>query len=263
MDLRPLYTAENCTNPAFQLDWSVTVFWNRPMSDDGWYADLQRDTETDGVRVLEHRFLDPVTSQLLVSTRPNVCPYALIQSVKGRLYYLLRRQRAKPFRNKYSGRSIGSATREIIEQYVGKRVQHHRMADPRIQALFARYQVCNDDVDLSVRRVFGTGFYWYNLHLAFVHTDRFREVEESRLATTRTMVLGVSAKYNHLLSRAGIVADHVHLTLGAQPKESPAEVALRYMNNLAFASGMKPIFEFDYFVGTFGEYNLKVIPRPD
>jgi len=59
------------------------------------------------------------------------------------------------------------------------------------------------------------------------------------------------------------VADHVHLTLGAQPKESPAEVALRYMNNLAFASGMKPIFEFGYFVGTFGEYNLKVIPRPD
>jgi hypothetical protein len=28
------------------------------------------------------------------------------------------------------------------------------------------------------------------------------------------------------------------------------------MNNLAYAAGMKPIFKFGFYVGTFGEYDL-------
>jgi REP element-mobilizing transposase RayT len=144
----------------------------------------------------------------------------VIQSVKGRLCHLVRRERPKPFRNKYSVRSIGSATRKAIENYVRNQVKHHAVAAPQVQALFERYQICNQAVDLSAGRMFGTGVYWYNLYLAFVHADRFRDVRESWLAAIRKTVLGVSAKYKHLLSRCRILADHVHLTLGAH-LESP------------------------------------------
>jgi len=33
------------------------------------------------------------------------------------------------------------------------------------------------------------------------------------------------------------------------------------MNNLAYTCGMKPVFRFSYYVGTFSEYDLGVIPR--
>jgi hypothetical protein len=39
------------------------------------------------------------------------------------------------------------------------------------------------------------------------------------------------------------------------------EIAVRFMNNLAYRDGMKRMFEFGYYVGTFGEYDLGAIPR--
>ena len=75
------------------------------------------------------------------------------------------------------------------------------------------------------------------------------------------MILGVCQKQGYHLSRGGLVSDHVHLTLGGVPNQSPSEIALRFMNNLAYLDGMKHVFEFGYYVGTFGEYDLGVIPR--
>ena len=40
------------------------------------------------------------------------------------------------------------------------------------------------------------------------------------------MIIRAAAKKGHLLSAAGIVADHVHLTLGCNVGEPPADVAL-------------------------------------
>ena len=39
------------------------------------------------------------------------------------------------------------------------------------------------------------------------------------------------------------------------------KLSLGYLNNLAFARGMKAVFRFSYFAGTFSEYDLGVIPR--
>jgi REP element-mobilizing transposase RayT len=140
-------------------------------------------------------------------------------------------------------------------------IQHHPMAEPRVQAVFERWQICDPQVDLARPRQAGTGIFWYNLHVVFVRTQRCREVEESRIQTENRIIQGVSDKCGYLLSRAGIVADHVHLTVGCPPEQSPAEIALRYMNYIAFSYGMKRVFQFGYYVGTFGEYDLGVIPR--
>jgi len=49
--------------------------------------------------------------------------------------------------------------------------------------------------------------------------------------------------------------DGVDITLGCRIDRSPEEVALGYLNNCAYACAMKPVFQFSYYVGTFGEYD--------
>jgi len=66
---------------------------------------------------------------------------------------------------------------------------------------------------------------------------------------------GTSAVANCLL------ADHLHVTIGSGYSQSPEEVSLSYLNNLAYAHGMKAMYQFSYFVGTFGEYDLGAIRR--
>jgi REP element-mobilizing transposase RayT len=256
----PIYALDNC-HAAFQLDWSLTIFWHQRPPTSNWLKALQDVTEHDGVRVLEHRLAEDKTSQFLVSTQPAVSPHSLVRSVKGRLQYLVRKEHPKAFQRNYCLRSVGSVKRQQVEDYVRTQPRHHRMADPTVQAMFERYQIHNPQVDLSCPRQGDHALYWYNLHIVFVHTERFREVREHQIAARKAMIEGVCTKQGYLLSRGGIVSDHVHLTLGGVPDQSPGEIAVRFMNNLAYREGMKPVFDFGYYVGTFGEYDLGAIPR--
>jgi len=43
--------------------------------------------------------------------------------------------------------------------------------------------------------------------------------------------------------------------------ESPLEVAVGYLNNLAYAQGMKRVYQYGFYVGTFGEYDLGAIRK--
>jgi hypothetical protein len=46
----PIYTVENC-RPAFQLNWSLTLFWKEPVQSDEWFPELKDATEKDHVRL--------------------------------------------------------------------------------------------------------------------------------------------------------------------------------------------------------------------
>jgi REP element-mobilizing transposase RayT len=256
----PIYTLENC-HPAYQLNWSLSVFWREPPPDAGWLDALTQATEPDGVRILNHQFTEPAMSQFLLSTKPSVAPHAMVRSVKGRLQYLVRKQQPKAFQRNYCLRSVGSPKREDVENYVHLQAGHHPMADPRVQAVFERYQVCRAAVDLSEPRQGDHSLYWYNLHIVLVRSQRLGEISEERIAAAKATILAVSDKHGYLLSRAGILCDHIHLALGGRPDQSPGETALRFANNLAYREGMKWVFEFGYYVGTFGEYDLGAIPR--
>ena len=135
------------------------------------------------------------------------------------------------------------------------------MADPRVQAVFEPYQVCDPQVDLSQPRQGDHGLYWYNLHAVLVHAERFRDFSEERIAARKETILAIGKKHGYLLSRVGILSDHLHLALGGRPDHSPGEIAIRFLNNLAYHEGMKWVFDFGYYVGTFGEYDLGAIPR--
>jgi len=258
----PIYTPSTCPNPAYQLDWSYSVFWHSTPTDFSWLEQLKQLNEKDHIRLLQHEFEEPNISKFLISTRPQVAPLLIAQRVKGRLQRLIYHTMPDAFRRNYSLRSIGSTRREKLEQYLATQLDHHPMADPRVQQRLNRYQIHSPDVDLSKPRRTTHAQYWYNLHVVLVNDSRHMEIRDDTLRGIRDMILKASDAKAHLLSRAAIVPDHIHLTLGGRLEESPEEVVLSYMNNLAYVFGMKAMFKYGYYVGTFGEYDLGVIPRP-
>ena len=253
--MEPIYTPKN-TNPAYQLNWGLTIFWREdPIDDDSWLEELQSATEPDGVRVLKHRSISGTASQFFVSTRPPVSPAELIRSVKGRLQHVVRDQRPKAFQRNYSLRSIGAGKRDVVEEYVEDQLGHHKMADPAVQQRLKRYQQSFPGVDLGCRVRGAHGEYWYNLHLVFVNEGRWMEIREWMLDVLQATMISVCKKYEYRLSAIALLADHNHLTLGCPIDQSPEHVALTFLNNCAYKVGMKPIFRFGYYVGTFGEYD--------
>ena len=257
----PIYTSRNCANPAYQLNWSYSLFWHSAPSDMSWLEALQTATEPDGIRVLQHQFQKPSVSQFLVSTQPHVSPRVLVQRLKGRLQHLIRETHPEAFQRNYSLRSIGAANRETIEGYVAGQLEHHPPADPRVTEQFRSLQIHNADVDLAQPSRTSHAIYWYNLHIVLVNDGRYRNINPESMQALHDMIVKASAAKQHGLSRGGLLPDHLHLALRCGLEESPEDVALAYLNNLAYASGMKAVFRFGYFVGTFGEYDLGVIAR--
>lgn len=257
--MQPIYTTTNVT-PAYQLNWGLTIFWrHKAAPEELWLSSLMKQTEQDGVRILRHRLLPDQASQFFLSTRPEVSPSAMIRIVKAKLQCLIRSHQSAALQRNYSLRSIGSATREVVEDYVARQLNRHPMADERVQMELLKYQRAFPDVDLSQVMSSAHGRYWYNLHLVFVNAGRWMEIRPSLLHSMSSMIDRVSKKYAHRLSRLGMLADHIHLTLGCTITESPAEVALRFLNNLAFSVGMSPCFKFGYFAGTIGEYDRSAV----
>lgn len=257
----PLYTAANC-HPAYQLNWSLSVFWKAPAPPDAhWLDQLQLATDKDGVRILEHRSKASQVTQFLISTKPDLAPPQIVRSVKGRLQYLVRDAFPRAFRRNFSIHSIGSASRQRIDEYVRDQLTHHRMADGRVQAGLSQYQIHHPDVDLSPPQRASHGEYRYNLHVVLVNDGRWHEVREEMLKSIKVMIVNAARSKEHRLARAAILTDHVHLLVGCNLTESPQSVALGYLNNLAYAQGMQAIYRFGYYVGTVGEYDLGAVRR--
>ncbi|MCX7047333.1 MAG: transposase [Candidatus Sumerlaeota bacterium] len=116
-----------------------------------------------------------------------------------------------------------------------------------------RLQISNPSCDLSQPRRTSHSVYWYNLHIVLVNDKRGCEMRESRLKTIHDTILKIAKVRDFNLSRAGILPDHIHLALGCGSEKSPADVALCFLNNLAFALDRDPVFQMGFFAGTFGD----------
>jgi REP element-mobilizing transposase RayT len=255
MVVAPIYLPDT-TSAAWQLDWSVTVFWRSPPMTDDWLNELRSALEPDGIRLLEHRFSHLDRSLFWVSTLPRVKPVELVQRIKGRLQYVVRRRWPKALRRNYDLHSIGSTRRDKAEQYVATQLQHHYPDDPALRAALCDLQIVHSEVDLSQPRFTAHARYRCNLHLVVVHQDRWRQSEFTMYEKVRNMIRGAATAKGHMLSRLGLLPDHLHLALGFWPDESPQEIPLSYMNNIAYVYGMQPVLKSSYFVGTIGEYDL-------
>lgn len=254
---RPLYTLQNC-KAAYQLNWSITVFWNEAITHESWLDPLTEQTESDSVRILQHHFRSAVVSQFLVSSKPEIAPAQLLRSIKGRLQYILRADRPGAFKRNYALRSIGAAKQEVVDRYIASQIKHHPMADPAAACLFQQFQQHDPDVDLSAVRSTAHGRFWYNLHLVICNNGRWRDLDRNTLGVISRIVRAVSEKYGFLLKRCALLPDHTHIEVGCTFDVSPADTALRFMNNIVYAFQMRPLLEFSYYVGTIGEYDRGV-----
>jgi hypothetical protein len=128
-------------------------------------------------------------------------------------------------------------------------------AGARVQSALEGVQIECPEIDLSKPRGTAHAISWYNLHVVLVHHQRWPKVRETVLREISSMVRRVCPSKGYVLSRAGIVADHIHLAIGCPMESAPDEIALALLNNLAFVHGMKPAFQFGAYLGTFGEYH--------
>jgi hypothetical protein len=51
----------------------------------------------------------------------------------------------------------------------------------------------------------------------------------------------------------------LHLALRGNIEHAPEAIALSLMNNLAYAAGQKPLWEYGYYAGSFGEYDMNAV----
>jgi len=257
----PIYTSANCT-AAYQLRWSLALFAKKPLtSADQWLEALSTAVERDGVRILEYTAKPSNVCLFLVSTTPPVAPSVIVWSVKGRLQHLLTSSHPDAFRRNFSLTTVGDAKSEVVEDYVASQLNGQPALDVGTQDLLAKFQLQFPEIRLDEPAFTAHGRYLYNLHVVLVHDGRWREVREEYLASSRDMILSVARKHDHRLSRVSLLGDHIHLTMKCGADVLPADIALKYLNNLAYAHDMQRVFQFGYFVGTIGPYDMDAVRR--
>ncbi len=255
----PIYTPEN-TNAAYQLNWSLSLFGKCKLPDQAaWSEELQAATEKDNVRILSILTRTENVLQFFVSTRPTISPSDVVRSVKGRLQYLIRDQIPKAFRRNYHVQSVGEVNSKVLDQYVAGQTAKHPMADPKVQACLAAYQFQDADIDLSQCSIGTHGQYLNSLQIVLENAHGWNEIREIQLERMRDIIVGAARKKSWQLARIGLLANHIHILLGAAATESSELVALSLMNNIAYVYDMKPILRFSYYSGTFGGYDRGAI----
>ena len=257
---QPFYTMNN-VSWAPSLYFTVTVYWRCvPPPEASWYPVLKTElAEKDGIVLRGHDHPAEQESRFFIEASPEHAPSFILQRVKGRLQHLVRSMHPKAFQRNYFLRSVGRTKQDKVEGYLRKQLAHHPMADERVVEMFEAYQFEDADLCLSSIRASSHGRFQYNLHFVLVNDQRWREIREEPICRYRDGVIGIARKKSHLLKAVGLLPDHCHVSLGADVGESPGEVVLGYMNNLAYVMGMKAIFQARVWVGTAGDYDIGAV----
>ena len=257
--MEPIYTAQN-TQIAYQLNWSLSLFGKGQLPEPSiWQESLGPAVEPDGVRILNCSTPSANVIQFLISSKPPIAPSSIVRSVKGRLQYLIRDETAKAFRRNYHIQSIGEANNKVLDGYINRQTAKHPMVDTRVQASLNAIQFHDPDTDLAKTNIGTYGQYLNSIHVVIENAEGWNEIRESQLTGVRDMIVGSARKKSWQLSRIGLLANHIHILLGAAVTESPESVAISLMNNIAYVYEMTPVLKFSYYVGTFGGYDRGAI----
>lgn len=262
---QPLYTAPEL-RPAYELRYG----WTGWPSAAPFPVDVVRtalvpataEWEGDGIRLLESS-LAPEQLLLTLSCQPHVSPVTLVARVKGRLQHHCRLAGGPvAFSRKVSVRSLGHNRREDVEGYVRRQAEKEPLADERFRSVLRGLCAEYPEVDLAQPTESRSGRYWYNLHLVLVVAERYRIGDEATLTKVRDTCVRISAKKGYGVSALAVMPDHLHVALRGAIDHSPQDVALAFLNNLAFAVGQRPLWECGYYAGTFGEYDMNAVRTP-
>jgi len=264
MPVRPIYTPENTSNPAYHLRYTWTGWpssGSLPELDQSLLDAFASALAPDSIRPLEHVW-SPVEIQFTCSVTPQVAPTLFAARMKGRLQHLLR-QCGQPtaFSRKVAVRTIGDSRTEQVEAYIRQHVAKEPVADPLYRKFLDSLTVVDETVDLSVPTETRSGRYWYNLHLVLVAQERHRTGDKARLLKVRDQSRGIAEKKGCRVSVLSVVPEHLHMAMRGDIERPPEEIALAFMNDLAYSLGQNAIWQFGYYVGTFGEYDMYAVRR--
>ena len=158
-------------------------------------------------------------------------------------------------------RTIGENRRKTVEDYVARQVERGRFADSRFEEFLEEFTVVDESVNLERPVKTKSGRYWYNLHVVLTVRDRSRITDRRRLTRLRDWALKVGEAKKYRISRLSMMPDHLHVSLGGNINCSPEEIALSFMNNLAYGVGQMALWQPSFYVGSFGEYDMWAVRR--
>ncbi|MBL7076973.1 MAG: transposase [Kiritimatiellae bacterium] len=215
--------------------------------------------ERDGLALAEFRVHNDRV-QALFDAQPDVSPVVCTTRAKGRLQHALR-QAGTPvsFSRKVSFRSLGENVDRTVEGYVRKQVRKEGFVDPRYVAKMKAFTMEDESVALTEPVETARGRYWYGLHLVVVMAGRRRLVDYELMGTIRDTCLAIGRKKECGVKAVSVMPDHVHVALKGNIALSPEEIALAFLNNLAFVMGRNRVWKDEYYVGTFSEYGMDTI----
>ncbi|HUP78989.1 MAG TPA: hypothetical protein VM260_10580 [Pirellula sp.] len=259
MNADPLYLPSNA-NVAYPLNWSLSVFGKVTLPSPVACIDqLRESVRTDELKILEFLYRPPNVALFFVSSQPTANPSQIIRSIKGRWQNISRPTHPIEFRRNYRITAVGTVNSEVLDSYVCNQTSRHPMADTEVQLMIESIQFHDVDVDLNSLLRSNHGEYRYALHLVFESDGGWHEVRPAVLTSYRDAIIKSCSKHNWRLSRIGLLSNHLHILVGAGIEDSPNDVALAFLNNMAFVQGMKPVFRFSFFAGTYGEYDRGAI----
>ena len=254
-----LYLRSN-TTATYQLTWSLSVFGKESLPSPQTCIEPLRESVTrDELKILEFLHRPPNVALFFLSSQPQTSPSQIIRSIKGRWQNISRPIEQIDFRRNYRISAVGTARSEVLEAYVQKQPSRHPMSDPKVQSMIETLQFHNTQVDLTSVIRSSHGEYRYGLHIVIESESDWHEARADVLQSFRTAIIDACEKREWRLARIGLLSNHFHILVGPRIDDSPRDVAMALLNGMAEAHGMRPLFRFSYFAGTFGEYDRGAI----
>ena len=259
----PIYRIEDL-NTAFHLrflwtGWPTvgTIFPHQP--DESFFCQLDKAWKLDSLNRISTKW-DAGKIQIAFSTIPTVSPTFFVSRVKGRLQHALRLVGTPAkFSRKVAFRGVGDNHTSDVERYIAQQVYSEPFVDPRFSSMLKQFTIVDETIKLDQPSESNSGRYWYNLHLVMVVASRARLRQEDDFAKLDRSLVATAKKHLYQLAARAWMPDHLHVALRGNIAESPAEIALSFMNNTAYAMGQNAIWQRGFYVGTFSEYDVRAL----
>jgi REP element-mobilizing transposase RayT len=199
--------------------------------------------------------------QLLFKASPKLAPVLFLKNVKGRLDHAFRKLKTPvKFSELNAFRALGANTNKIVAEYIKKQISKENFADNRYRKYLSQFTFENLSHDISEPYKSHSGRYWYNIHLVIVIEKRDYQITRSDVfEQIHNYLLKIAEKKKCIIAKFAIMPDHIHIALRGNIELSPYEIALSFLNNLAYLLRKGRFWSNEFYVGTFSSYALDQI----
>lgn len=260
---QPLYPAEKT-----QCISTITYSWSGRTKDNTNFPSTTPEIieqcrdhwEQSGINLLTSKQREN-TILAAFEVTPEISPVDFCRKIKGLLSRQFRVNGVNVnFSRSVSFRSLGHNTTEIVNQYVKNQILKEDLADENFREQLKKYTLWDCQRDLSWASSTHYGLYWYNLHLVIVVAARnIRIAEYETFDKIKSVLPRIADKNGCEIAHFAVVPDHIHISLAGNPKMTPFEIGLSFLNNLAYSMKVGKCWREDFYVGTFSEYDLEAL----